>query len=40
MLLFSPAFAVYGNGLNLDIPFIEMARQAHLPFMETVSGNF
>jgi hypothetical protein len=24
----------------LDFPFMEMARQAYLPFMETVSSNY
>jgi hypothetical protein len=28
---FYPAFAVYGNGLILDVPFMEMARQASIP---------
>jgi hypothetical protein len=30
------ATAVYGNGSMC--PFIEMVRQTHLPFMQTVSG--
>jgi hypothetical protein len=33
------AFAVYGNGLFFDIPFMEMVRPAYLPFMETASSN-